>query len=123
MIKRETNVEEILKEIREIINQMVPREAKITDVEFEGPELVIYVKNPEVVMQDGELIKNLAKVLKKRISVRPDPEVLLDPEKAEELIKEIVPSEAEITNISFDPSVGEVIIEAKKTGTCYWKKW
>ncbi|RLF74950.1 hypothetical protein DRN51_05050, partial [Thermococci archaeon] len=36
MIKRETNVEEILKEIREIINQMVPREAKITDVEFEG---------------------------------------------------------------------------------------
>ncbi|ALM76444.1 beta-CASP ribonuclease aCPSF1 [Thermococcus barophilus] len=116
MIKRESFVDDILKEMREIINQMVPREAKITDIEFEGPELVIYVKNPEAIMQDGDLIKNLAKVLKKRISVRPDPDVLLPPERAEKLIKEIVPSEAEITNISFDPSVGEVIIEAKKPG-------
>jgi len=116
VIKRESYVEDILKEIREIINQMVPREARITDVEFEGPELVIYVKNPEAIMQDGDLIKNLAKVLKKRISVRPDPTVLLKPEEAEKKIREIVPSEAEITNISFDPSVGEVIIEAKKPG-------
>lgn len=116
MIRRETFVDDILKEIREIIAQMVPREAGITDVEFEGPELVIYVKNPEAMMKDGELIKNLAKVLKKRISVRPDPDILLPPEKAEELIKQLVPPEAEITNISFDPSVGEVLIEARKPG-------
>lgn len=116
MIKRETFVDDILKEIKEIIDQMVPREAKIADVEFEGPELVIYVKNPEVIMQDGDLIKNLAKILKKRISVRPDPEVLMPPERAEEMIKQLVPADAEITNISFDPSVGEVLIEAKKPG-------
>ncbi|NJE42621.1 beta-CASP ribonuclease aCPSF1 [Thermococcus sp. GR6] len=116
MIRRETFVDDILRDIKAVISQMVPREARITDIEFEGPELVIYVKNPEAIMQDGELIKNLAKVLKKRISVRPDPEVLLPPEKAEEMIKEIVPPEAEITSISFDPSVGEVLIEAKKPG-------
>jgi len=116
VIKRETFVDDILKEIKEIIDQMVPREAKISDVEFEGPELVIYVKNPEVIMQDGDLIKNLAKILKKRISVRPDPEVLLPPERAEEMIKQLVPADAEITSISFDPSVGEVLIEAKKPG-------
>ncbi|WP_048055325.1 beta-CASP ribonuclease aCPSF1 [Pyrococcus sp. NA2] len=116
MIKRETQVDQILKDIRAIVNQMVPKEAKITEIEFEGPELVIYVKNPEAIMKDGELIKDLAKVLKKRISVRPDPEVLLPPEEAEKLIFEIVPKEAEITNIAFDPSVGEVLIEAKKPG-------
>ncbi|WP_297507159.1 beta-CASP ribonuclease aCPSF1 [Thermococcus sp.] len=116
MIKRETYVDDILKEIREVISQMVPPNAKITEIEFEGPELVIYTKNPEVLMRDGDLIRNLAKVLKKRISVRPDPDILIPPEKAEEMIKEIVPAEAEITNISFDPSVGEVIIEAKKPG-------
>ncbi len=116
MIKRETNVEEILKEIREVINQMVPHDAKITEVEFEGPELVIYTKNPEGLMRDGDLIKNLAKILKKRISVRPDPDILLPPETVEGLIKSLVPEEAEITNVSFDPSIGEVIIEAKKPG-------
>jgi hypothetical protein len=116
LIRRETFVDDILKDIRAVISQMVPREARVTEVEFEGPELVIYVKNPEEIMRDGDLIKNLAKVLKKRISVRPDPEILLPPEKAEEMIKQIVPPEAEITNISFDPSVGEVIIEARKPG-------
>ncbi|WP_048811306.1 beta-CASP ribonuclease aCPSF1 [Thermococcus gammatolerans] len=116
MIRRETFVEDILKDIRAVINQMVPKEAKVTEVEFEGPELVIYVKNPEAIMRDGDLIRNLAKVLKKRISVRPDPDILIPPEKAEEMIKQIVPPEAEITNISFDPSVGEVIIEARKPG-------
>ncbi|ACS34222.1 RNA-metabolising metallo-beta-lactamase, beta-CASP family protein [Thermococcus gammatolerans EJ3] len=116
LIRRETFVEDILKDIRAVINQMVPKEAKVTEVEFEGPELVIYVKNPEAIMRDGDLIRNLAKVLKKRISVRPDPDILIPPEKAEEMIKQIVPPEAEITNISFDPSVGEVIIEARKPG-------
>ncbi len=116
MIRRETFVEDILRDIRAVIDQMVPKEANVTEVEFEGPELVIYVKNPEAIMRDGDLIRNLAKVLKKRISVRPDPDILLPPEKAEEMIRQIVPPEAEITNISFDPSVGEVIIEAKKPG-------
>jgi len=116
LIRRETFVEDILRDIRAVIDQMVPKEANVTEVEFEGPELVIYVKNPEAIMRDGDLIRNLAKVLKKRISVRPDPDILLPPEKAEEMIRQIVPPEAEITNISFDPSVGEVIIEAKKPG-------
>jgi len=116
LIRRESQVDDILREIKEVIAQMVPPNARITDVEFEGPELVIYTKNPEAIMKDGDLIRNLAKVLKKRISVRPDPDILIPPEKAEEMIKELVPREAEITSISFDPSVGEVLIEAKKPG-------
>jgi len=116
MIRRETNVEEILQDIRNKISQIVPPQARITEVEFEGPELVVYVKNPETIMRNGELIKTLAKELKKRISIRPDPDVLIPPEKAEGMIKELVPPEAEITNISFDPSVGEVLIEARKPG-------
>jgi len=116
VIRRETFVDDILRDIKEVISQMVPPEARITDVEFEGPELVIYVRNPEAIMRDGELIKNLAKVLKKRISIRPDPDVLIPPEQAEEMIKELVPKDAEITSINFDPSIGQVIIEAKKPG-------
>ncbi len=54
MIRRETSVDKILRDIQAVISQMVPREARITEVEFEGPELVIYVKNPpEAIMGDG----------------------------------------------------------------------
>lgn len=66
---------------------MVLREVGIIDVEFEGLEFVIYVKNFEVMMKDGELIKNFVKVFKKCISVCLDFDILLFLEKVEELIK------------------------------------
>nr|WP_048060646.1 beta-CASP ribonuclease aCPSF1 [Methanothermus fervidus] len=107
---------EILKEIRKVIASKIPENVEITKVEFEGPELVVYTKNPEIVAEDGGLIRTLAKELKKRIIVRSDASALLDPEKTIEKIKEIVPEEAKITNIYFDDVTGEVIVEARKPG-------
>ena len=40
-------VEDRLKELKETINKKVPRGVEVTDVEFEGPEMVIYTDNPE----------------------------------------------------------------------------
>ena len=34
-------VEERLKQLKETINQKVPRGVEVTDVEYEGPEMVI----------------------------------------------------------------------------------
>jgi len=42
--------------------------------------------------------------------------VRLNEKDTERTINEIVSSEAEITNVNFDPSLGEVVIEAKKPG-------
>jgi hypothetical protein len=38
------------------------------------------------------------------------------------VVQQVVPKEAEITNVTFDPSLGEVVIEAKKPGLANWKK-
>ncbi|MGQ0535025.1 MAG: beta-CASP ribonuclease aCPSF1 [Methanobacteriota archaeon] len=109
-------VEDVLKEIREEIKKAVPSSVEVTDVEFEAAVLVIYTKHPEKFAEDGDLVRNLAKKLRKRVVVRPDPSVLADVEKAEKGIRDIVPKEAEITDIFFETDVGEVVIEARKPG-------
>ena len=107
---------EVLRDIREAILSMIPLEAKVTRIEFEGPEIAIYTENPGAVLEDEELVRRLAKTIKKRIVIRADPKVRMDKQSAEEIIKEVVPKDAEITNITFDDVTGEVIIEAKKPG-------
>jgi len=94
----------------------VPQQAEVTRIEFEGPALAVYTKKPEVLMEQSYVIADIVNLIRKRIVVRSDPSVRLPEKDAERLIQEIVSPEAEITNMSFDPSLGEVIIEAKKPG-------
>ncbi|MEM2183521.1 MAG: beta-CASP ribonuclease aCPSF1 [Candidatus Bathyarchaeia archaeon] len=103
-------------ELREIILEHIPKEAEITRIEFEGPALAIYAKRPEILIEREYIITKIVNIIKKRIVTRSDPSVRLPEKEAERIIHEIVPKEAEITNIVFDPPLGEVIIEAKKPG-------
>ncbi|RLE88054.1 MAG: beta-CASP ribonuclease aCPSF1 [Thermoprotei archaeon] len=107
----------LLGTIRTTIVQHIPREAGITKIEFEGPRIVLYCADPIFLMKRAdETIKRIAKLIKKRIEVRPDPKVRLNEERAKEIIKKIVPEEAEITDIYFNEETGEVEIEAMKPG-------
>jgi len=115
-------IEDVLKKIKEEIRAVIPEDIRITDIDFEGAELVIYTQDPEKFAEEAELIKQLAKKLQKRITVRPDSSVLEDMEVAEEKIREIIPEDAKITNIYFEPDVGEVTIEAEKPGVAIGKK-
>lgn len=109
-----------LKEIKEKVVKSLPSNIKIKGVEFEGPFLVIYVKNPQE-LAEIDIIKKLAKDLRKRIIIRPDPKSLKPPEEAKEIIRQIVPQDANITNFYFDEENGEVIIEAEKPGVVIGK--
>ncbi|MGC1119629.1 MAG: beta-CASP ribonuclease aCPSF1 [Candidatus Methanofastidiosia archaeon] len=108
--------EEVLQNIKEVVNEIIPIGAVVTNVEFEGPDVVIYTRNPGMLIDDSDLIKEMARRLRKRIVIRPDPAVLTDEETATEGIKSVVPEEAQITSISFDHTSYEVIIEARKPG-------
>jgi len=109
-------VEEVLDELKQRVVEKLPSKIKITELEFEGPELVIYTDDPRAFADNGEIVKKLARELRKRIVVRPDPRVLADPETSIKNIGEIVPEEAGITNHYFDPDTGEIVIEARKPG-------
>ncbi|HZD43920.1 MAG TPA: MBL fold metallo-hydrolase, partial [Methanomicrobiales archaeon] len=112
-------VEERLKELREKINGIVPKGITVSDVEFEGPELVIYTDDPKAFAEQADLIKVLARDLRKRIVVRP--KVLGDPEAAVNEIRSVVAENAGITDIFFDADTGEVLIEAEKPGVVIGK--
>jgi hypothetical protein len=103
-------------EISQTIFEHVPKEAEITRIEFEGPALAVYTKKPELLIEQSYIIADIVNLIRKRIVIRSDPSVRSSEKDSERIIHEIVPQEAEVTNISFDPSLGEVIIEAKKPG-------
>jgi len=110
------SVEDVLFELKRRVQNKLPPDINVTGLEFEGPELVIYTDDPRRLADDGEIIRSLAKDLRKRVVVRPDLKVLMDPEAAVTKIKEVVPKEAVLTDYYFDGETGEVVIEAEKPG-------
>jgi KH/beta-lactamase-domain protein len=114
--------EDVLREIKGKVRATVPPSIDVSDVEFEGALVVLYTKHPDKFAEKEELIKQLAKMLQKRIVVRPDPSVTTDEDKAEKQIRKIIPEDAEITNIYFQPDVGEVTIEVMKPGVAIGKQ-
>ncbi len=103
-------------EISQYILEHVPKEAEVTRIEYEGPTLAVYTKKPEILADQNNLIAGIVNVIRKRIVIRSDPSVRLVEEEAEKKARDIVSAEAEVTEVNFDPSLGEIIIEAKKPG-------
>ena len=103
-------------EISQYILEKVPREAEVTRIEYEGPMLAVYTKRPEILVDQSGIVAEIVGVIRKRIVIRPDPSVRISEVEAEKITRELIPSEAEITDINFDPSLGEIIIETKKPG-------
>ncbi|MBI2629748.1 beta-CASP ribonuclease aCPSF1 [Candidatus Pacearchaeota archaeon] len=94
----------------------------ITSANFEGANIVLYTDD-RIFFSEGEgKIKAIVDKIKKRVELRADEKILLSQEDTDKSIKEIVPGEAEITNIIFDVQRSSVIIEAKKPGLVIGKQ-
>ncbi len=111
-----STVEKQLDDLKAEIAAEIPNDISVSDVTYEGPELVIYTRDPKKFAQNGDLIRTLAGKLRKRITVRPDPGVLARPTDAEAQIRAIIPDEAGVTDLDFHADTGEVVIEAQKPG-------
>ncbi len=107
---------DILKSIKE----KLPGEIK--DAMFEGANIVLYTENEKFFKEGEGRIKEIVDEIKKRVELRADQKILMPQDKTDKKIKEIVPSEAEITNIIFDVQRSIVVIEAKKPGLVIGKQ-
>ena len=106
--------------IKEIMKYLPAK--KISDAVFEGANIVLYTKEKEFFLDNNGLIKNIVNDIKKRVELRPDPSITMDMEKAEKEIKKIIPKEAGIDQVIFDPQRSMVVIEAEKPGLAIGKQ-
>jgi len=95
---------------------------KIKEANFEGANIVLYTENENFFIEGEGKIKEIVNDIKKRIELRADSKILEDQETASRIIKELVPQDAEIESILFEPHRSIVIIEAKRPGMVIGKQ-
>ncbi|MEN2999524.1 MAG: beta-CASP ribonuclease aCPSF1 [Acidilobaceae archaeon] len=102
--------------IREILRHM--EGAEVSSIEFEGPEIAIYVRNPRFILEGEEKVRELAKILKKRVVVRTDPRVRKPRETTLQFLLNLIPVDVSVDprDIQFDEVLGEVRVLADKPG-------
>ncbi len=107
---------DIIKEILKIL----PSE-KISISCYEGANIVLYTKDKKYFLDNQGTIRGAVDEFKKRIELRPDPSICLKQEKAKKIIEELIPADAGLSQIIFDPQRSSLIIEVEKPGLAIGK--
>lgn len=106
--------------LKEIVKKLPAN--KISEATYEGANIVLYTKDSKYFLDNKGTIKDLVKEFKKRIELRPDPELCVKKEEAEKLMKKIIPKEAGAQDFIFDEPRSQVIIHAEKPGLIIGKQ-
>lgn len=102
-------------EVLERVRSLLPR-GFVSRIELEGSEIVVYTANREFFSRAEEVVKGVVEEVKKRIEVRAEGNLRLAPEEAKRAVMELVPAEAGIEEVYFEPERGILIVEARKPG-------
>ncbi len=108
----------------DIIKEMMESlpDEKISEAGFEGANIIFYTKERDFFLNNNGTIKKIVDKFKKRVELRPDPSITMDPEKARKLISDLLPEEAGIGDITFDTYRSQVVIETEKPGLAIGKQ-
>ena len=107
-------------DILKTIQDSLPR-GTISSTIFEGANIIAYTTDTAFFKNGDAQIKEIVNTIKKRLELRADKKLLLPQEETKQKIQEIIPKEAEIEKIIFDPQRSIVIIETKKPGLAIGK--
>ncbi|PIU30184.1 beta-CASP ribonuclease aCPSF1 [Candidatus Woesearchaeota archaeon CG07_land_8_20_14_0_80_44_23] len=101
--------------------KMLPAE-KISDAGFEGANIVLYTKDKDFFLDNQGSIKKAVNDIKKRVELRADPAITLNQDDTEDIVKQLIPEEAGMGNLLFDPQRSQLTIEAEKPGVAIGKQ-
>ncbi len=107
-------------DILKTIQDSLPR-GTISSTIFEGANIVAYTTDTAFFKNGDAQVKEIVNTIKKRLELRADKKLLLSQEKTKEAIERIIPKEAEIEKVIFDPQRSIVIIQTKKPGLAIGK--
>jgi uncharacterized protein len=97
-----------------VILQSLPQEASLTKIEYEGPCIALYSKNPSYLLHNNQLVLNMVNSIKKRIVIRTDESLRRSQDEAREIIADSVTRDAGLVSTFFDAALGEALIFARK---------
>ncbi len=100
--------------VTSIILNHIPAEAEITRVEYEGPRIALYTKNPKFLQQNGYIVSDVVNMVKRRLVLRTDKSIRKDEQEAQSIIMQNAPEEAGVQSVFFDSALGEAILDARK---------
>jgi uncharacterized protein len=103
--------------IMAVILQSLPQEASLTKIEYEGPCIALYSRNPSYLLHNNQLVLNMVNSMKKRIVIRTDESLRRSQDEARKMIAESVPRDAGLVSTFFDAALGEAVIFARKPNT------
>ena len=90
----------------------IPAEAQITRIEYEGPRIALYTKNPAFLHKNSYVISEIVNTLKKRVVTRTEKSIRKPENDARQTLEKTLPVEAEVSNYFFDDALGEITVEA-----------
>jgi uncharacterized protein len=91
----------------------IPAEAKITRIEYEGPRIALYTKNPAFLHKNSYVISEIVNTLKKRVVTRTEKSIRKPENEARQALERLFPTEAGVSNYFFDDALGEITVEAE----------
>lgn len=96
------------------ILQNLPRECSLTKIEYEGPRIALHTNNPKFLLENNKILPNIVAQIKKRIVLRIDDSVRVEEEVVKKIVEKYISEKSNISDILFDPALGEAVIFLKK---------
>ena len=90
----------------------IPADAGITRIEYEGPRIALYTRNPAFLHKNSYVVSEIVNSLKKRVVTRTEKSIRKPESEARQTLERMVPAEAGVTSYFFDDALGEITVEA-----------
>jgi KH/beta-lactamase-domain protein len=100
--------------IMAVILHSLPSESGLTKIEYEGPRIALYSKNPSYLIHNAQVVSNMVNTIKKRIIVRTDESIRKSEEESIEILNKAIPKEVGMIETFFDQALGEILIFVEK---------
>ncbi|HSF01151.1 MAG TPA: beta-CASP ribonuclease aCPSF1, partial [Nitrososphaeraceae archaeon] len=93
------------------ILKSLPKESGLTKIEYEGPSIALYSKNPRFLIENSQILSNIVNTIRKRVVIRTDESIRKSRKDSTNIIENRFQSfKVEIKGIIFDDALGELTI-------------
>jgi len=97
--------------IMAIILKSLPKESGLTKIEYEGPSIALYSKNPRFLIENSQILSNMVNTIRKRVVIRTDESIRKSRKDSTVIIQNRLKSiKSEVKGIIFDDALGELTI-------------